>query len=122
LNGELKEEVYLTQPEGFVEHGKEHLVGKLNKALYGLKHEPRSWCEKIDSFFLQRGFMRRKSDPNLYSKFDEKGYILLISLYVDDLIIIGNAWKLIDEIKEQLSQVFEMKDIGELRYFLGLEG
>ena len=65
--------------------------------------------------------MRRKSDPNLYTKFDEHGYIVLISLYVDDLIITGNAEKLIDEIKEQLSKVFEMKDLGELHYFLGLE-
>jgi hypothetical protein len=53
LNDELKEEVYLTQPEGFVEHGKEHLVCKLKKALYGLKQTPGSWYEKIDSFFLQ---------------------------------------------------------------------
>ena len=65
--------------------------------------------------------MRSKSDPNLYTKFDEQGYIVLISLYVDNLIITGNAEKLIDEIKEQLSKVFEMKDLGELHYCLGLE-
>jgi hypothetical protein len=121
LNGELKEEVYLTQPKGFVEQGKEHLVCKLNKALYGLKEAPRSWYEKKDSFFVQWGFMRSKSDPRLYTKFDEKGYLVIISLYVDDLIITGNEGKLIDEIKEQLSQVFEMKDLGELHYSLGLE-
>jgi hypothetical protein len=121
LNGELKEEVYLTQPEGSVENGKEHLMSKLKKALYGLKHAPRSWYEKMDYFFLQQGFMKSKSDPNLYTKFDEKGYIVLNSLYVDDLIITGNAEKLIDEIKEKLSQVFEVKDLGELHYCLGLE-
>jgi hypothetical protein len=65
--------------------------------------------------------MRRKSDPNLYTKFDEQGYIVLISLYADDLIITGNAEKLIDEIKEQLSKAFEMKDLGELHHCLGLE-
>ena len=65
--------------------------------------------------------MRSKSDPNMYTKFDEHGYIVLISLYVDDLIMTGNADKLIDEIKKQLSQVFEMKDLGELHYCLGLE-
>jgi hypothetical protein len=75
-------------------------VCKLNKALYGLKQPPRTWYEKINSFFLQEDFMRSKSDPNLYTKFDEQGYIILISLYVDDLIITGNAGKLIDEIKE----------------------
>ena len=121
LNGELKEEVYLTQLEGFVEQGQEHLVCKLKKTLYGIKQAPWSLYEKIDSFFLQQGFTRRKSDPNLYTKFDEHGYIVLISLSVDDLIITGNAEKLIDEIKEQLSEVFEMKDLGELHYCLGLE-
>ena len=65
--------------------------------------------------------MRSKSDPNLYIKFDEQGYIILISLYVDELIITRNAGKLIDDIKEQMSQVFEMKDLGELHYCLGLE-
>jgi hypothetical protein len=54
LNGELKEEVYLTQPEGFVKSGHEHLISKLKKALYGLKQVPRSWYEKIDSFFLSK--------------------------------------------------------------------
>jgi hypothetical protein len=53
FNGELKEEVYFTQPEGFAEQGKEHLVCKLKKALYGLKHAPRSWYDNMDSFFLQ---------------------------------------------------------------------
>jgi hypothetical protein len=65
--------------------------------------------------------MRSKSDPNMYTKFDEKGYIVLIFLYVDDLIITGNVGKLIDEIKEQMSQVFEMKYLGELHYCLGIE-
>jgi hypothetical protein len=64
--------------------------------------------------------MRSKSDPNMYTKFDEKRYIVLTSLYVDDLIITGNVGKLIDEIKE-MSRVFEMKYLGELHYFLGLE-
>jgi hypothetical protein len=91
MNGELKEEFYLTKPEGFVKSGQEHLVCKLKKALYGLKQAPRSWYEKIDSFFLQWGFTRRKSDPNMYTNFDEKGHIVLISLYVDDLIIIENS-------------------------------
>jgi hypothetical protein len=64
--------------------------------------------------------MRSKSDPDMYTKFDEQGYIVLISLYIDDLIIIGNAEKLI-EIKGQLSQDFEIKDLGELHYCLGPE-
>ena len=121
LNGELKEEVYLEQPEGFVQKGKEQLVCRLKKSLYRLKQATRSWYEKIDSFFLQHGYNRSKNDPNLYTMKDEKGCIVLISLYVDDLIITGDVVDLIKEIKQQMSQMFEMKDLGELRYYLGLK-
>eukprot|EP00253_Pinus_taeda_P029530 PITA_29530 len=89
--------------------------------MYGLKQEPRLWYDKIDSFFLQHGYKRSKNDPYLYTVFDKEGRIVLISLYVDDLIIIGNVGNLIKEIKEQMSQVFEMKDLGELHYCLDLE-
>jgi len=99
LNGKLKEEVYLEQLEGFFQKGKEHLVYSLKKALYGLKQVPRSWYEKIDSFYLQFGYHRSKNDPNLYTMKDEQGCIVLISLYVDDLIITGDVINLIDEIK-----------------------
>eukprot|EP00253_Pinus_taeda_P031834 PITA_31834 len=121
LNGDLKEEIYLVQPEGFVKKGQEHLVCKLKKALYGLKQAPRSWYEKIDSFFVQHGFHRSLNDPNLYTKFNKQRQIILIYLYVDDMIITGNANNLIKEIKQQMSQVFEMKDLGNLHYCLGFE-
>ena len=111
----------MVQPEGFVKQGQEHLVCRLRKALYGLKQAPRSWYVKIDTFFLQNGFVKSKNDPNLHFKKDEKGNVALISLYVDDLIITGSAHKLIEEIKVQLSQVFEMKDLGEVHYCLGIE-
>ena len=65
--------------------------------------------------------MKSKSDPNVYVKTDKNEHAALISLYVDDLIIIGDASTLIEEIKQQLSQVFEMKDLGDLHYYLGLE-
>eukprot|EP00253_Pinus_taeda_P033382 PITA_33382 len=121
LNGDLKEEIYLVQPEGFVKKGQEHLVCKLKKALYGLKQAPRSWYEKIDSFFVQHGFHRSLNDPNLYTKFNKQRQFILISLYVDDMIITRNANNLIKEIKQQMSQVSEMKDVGNLHYCLGLE-
>eukprot|EP00253_Pinus_taeda_P035128 PITA_35128 len=104
LNGELKVEVYLVQPEGFLKKGEEHLVFRLKKALYGLKQAPRSWYVKIDSFFYGKGFVRSKSDPKLYIKRDEDGNIALISFYVDDLIITDSALTLIEEIKIKLSQ------------------
>ena len=75
---------------------------KLKKELNGLKQAPRSLYEKIDSFFLQQGFMRIKSDPNLYTKFDEKVHVVLISLYVDALIITRNSEKMISGIKKNM--------------------
>eukprot|EP00253_Pinus_taeda_P029810 PITA_29810 len=121
LNGELKEEIYLVQPPGFVKKGQEHLVCTLHKALYGLKQAPRSWYDKIDSFFVQHSFHKSLNDPNLYTKINKQRQIILISLYVDDMIITGNAYSLIKEIKQQMSQEFEMKDLGDLHYCLGLE-
>jgi len=103
LNGKLKEEAYLIQPEGFVEKGQEHRVCKLNKALYGLKQALRSWHMKIYKFFFLQDFIKGKSDPNLYIKKYEHGNVVFISLYVDDLIITRRALSLIDEIKRQLS-------------------
>ena len=71
LNGDLKEEVYLVHPKGFVQKGQEHLLRKLKKVVYGLKNAPRSWYIKIDTFFNQEGFAKSKSDPNLYVKKDK---------------------------------------------------
>ena len=75
LNGDLKEEVYLVQPEGFIKKVQEHLVCRLRKALYGLKYAPRSWYVKIDSFIYHKGFVKSKSDPNTYIKKDEDGNV-----------------------------------------------
>ena len=106
LNAELKEEVYLVEPEGLIHKGHDHLVCKLNKAIYGLKHAHISWYTNIDYFFNEKGFVKRKSDPNLYVKKDKKWNVCLIYLYVDGLIITRIACKL--------------KDLGQLNYCLGL--
>ena len=82
LNGDLKEEVYLVQPKGFVQKGQEQLVCRLKKAIYGLKQAPRSWYIKIDTFFKQHVFFKSKNDSSLYIKSDKQGNICLISLYV----------------------------------------
>jgi len=84
------------QPEGFAKKGEEYLVFKLKKALYELKHAPRSWYDKIDSFFLNHGYIRSKNDPNLYIVYNDEGQIVFTSLYVDDLIMTRNADKLIE--------------------------
>jgi len=90
-------------PGGFAKQWKEHLVCRLKNPLYGLIQASRSWYENIDSFFLHHGFHKSKNDPNLYTMYDEEGQLILISLYVDDMIIIGSTYELIKEIKTEMS-------------------
>jgi uncharacterized membrane protein YgcG len=121
LNGELSEEAYVEQPKGFEVKGKEDCVYKLNKALYGLKQAPRAWYNKIDSYFLSKGFKRSLNEPNLYIKQNEGEGMLVVCIYVDDMIYFSTDGKMIEEFKKSMMQKFEMSDLGELRYFLGLE-
>ena len=88
LNGEVEQEVYVEQLEGFVEHSKESHVCKLKKALYGLKQAPRVWYDKIDSFLQSLGFSKSATDPNLYFKVVNNQPLILV-LYVDDLFLTG---------------------------------
>jgi hypothetical protein len=119
LNDVIEEEVYIEQPQGFVIHGKESHVCKLKKALYGLKQAPRAWCAKIDSYLMSLGFTKSDADPNLYYTV-ENGCPLILVLYVDDSFLIGDE-KLIVGCKRELALEFEMKDLGLMHYFLGLE-
>ena len=121
LNGELKEDVYVQQPEYFEIAGAEHKVYKLEKALYGLKQAPRAWYSKIDEFFRENGFERSPNEPTLYVKRQGTEGIMLVSLYVDDMIYTGSSVQLINEFKEAMMKMFEMSDLGKLSYFLGLE-
>ena len=121
LNGELLEEVYVKQPKGFEVKGKEDWVYKLAKALYGLKQAPRAWYSKIDSYFINSGFERSKSEPNLYIKKKGKDGLLIVCLYVDDMIYMGTNEELVEQFRSSMKQQFEMSDLGLLHYFLGLE-
>nr|ABW74566.1 integrase [Boechera divaricarpa] len=121
LNGELREEVYVDQPEGFIVEGREGFVYRLYKALYGLKQAPRAWYNKIDSYFAETGFERSKSEPTLYIKKQGAGDILVVCLYVDDMIYMGSSASLVSEFKASMMEKFEMTDLGLLYFFLGLE-
>jgi hypothetical protein len=85
LNGELEEEVYIEQPEGFQLSENADYVCKLKKALYGLKHAPRAWYSRLDKYLQQAGFRKGSADNNLYIKVTQDS-ILLIEVYVDDII------------------------------------
>jgi hypothetical protein len=119
LNGEVEQEVYIEQPEGFVIHDKRSHVCKLKKALYGLKQAPRAWYGRIDNFLQSLGFSKSIADPNLYIKIIQNHPVILV-LYVDDLFLTGEE-TLIAQTKRELSEEFEMKDLGLMHYFLGLE-
>jgi hypothetical protein len=121
LNGELKEEVYVQQPQGFETPGQEEKVYKLKKALYGLKQAPRAWYSEIDGYFVQQGFIKSQSEPTLYVKRQGKNDILLVALYVDDLVYTSNNEKLIENFKIEMMKKYEMSDLGLLHHFLGIE-
>jgi hypothetical protein len=119
LNGEIEEEVYTEKTNGFVIHEKESHVCKLRKALYGLKHAPRSWYATIDGHLMSLGFNKSVVDPSLYYKI-VNGESLILVLYVYDLFL-TSIEILIVECKYFLASEFEMKELGMMHYFLGLE-
>ena len=98
LNEDLKEEVYMEQPPGFVILGLEGKVCKPKKALYGLKQAPYAWYQQIDAYFLRNGFRRSPSDANLYI-YIEGGKSMIVILYVDDLVMMENHEENISPIK-----------------------
>ncbi len=93
---------------------------KLHKSLYGLKQFPRAWNQKLDAFIKSIEFMKSEGDPSVYVA--QVGNVkFFIVVYVDDLILVCNDQNKLLQIKEELSQKFEMKDVGELHFFLGME-
>jgi hypothetical protein len=119
LNGVIEEEVYIEQPQGFEVEDRKTRVCRLKKALYGLKQAPRDWYGRIDSILTSFGFSKSKADSNLNFKVMNDEPVILL-LYVDDLFLTGEE-KLITDCKNKLAKEFEMKDLGLMHYFLGLE-
>ncbi|GJT38694.1 ribonuclease H-like domain, reverse transcriptase, RNA-dependent DNA polymerase [Tanacetum coccineum] len=120
LHGDLKEEVYVTQPEGFIKRQDNGKVYRLIKALYGLRQAPRAWNIKLDNTLKSLDFKKCALEQAIYTK-KSKDSILLIGVYVDDLIITGTPKKEIDKFKAQMEEKFEMSDLGLLAYYLGIE-
>jgi hypothetical protein len=120
LNGDLKEDIYMAQPEGF--HVKEHedKVYKLKKSLYGLKQSSRQWYLKFHQAILEIGYQMNRLDHCVYTwKCRDK--FCLLSLYVDDILLAGNCMDMITKTKSYLGSKFEMKDMGEASYVLGIK-
>nr|CAI44659.1 OSJNBa0061C06.9 [Oryza sativa Japonica Group] len=119
LHGELEEDIYMEQSEGFVVPGKENLVCRLKKSLYGLKQSSRQWYKRFDSFMLSQKFRRSNYDSCVYVKVADGSAIYLL-LYVDDMLIAAKDKSEIAKLKAQLSSEFEMKDLGAVKKILDL--
>ena len=120
LHGELKEIVYVSQPEGFEKKGYEKKVYRLNKALYGLRQAPRAWNNKLNQILMELGFSKCTKEPSVYRK-TVKGDLLVVAVYVDDLFVTGTSKKLINDFKKGMASKFDMSDLGRLTYYLGME-
>ncbi|KAM1632105.1 hypothetical protein ACFX2K_020035 [Malus domestica] len=120
LNGDLDEEIFMKQPEGFIQEGRENLVCKLKKSIYGLKQASRQWYLKFDQVIQDYGFIENPSDECIYLKFSGRHFVILV-LYVDDILLASTNLTLLHETKLFLSNRFEMKDMGEASYVLGIE-
>ncbi|KAH9648420.1 retrovirus-related pol polyprotein from transposon RE1 [Citrus sinensis] len=120
LNGVLTEEVFMHQPEGFIDSQHPTYVCKLNKALYGLKQAPRAWYDRLKGSLLQWGFQTSRSDTSLFLKHTGSD-VLAVLIYVDDILVTGSSNAQIEEIITLLGSEFALKDLGDFNYFLGLE-
>ncbi|GKD13118.1 putative RNA-directed DNA polymerase [Tanacetum coccineum] len=120
LHGELKEEVYMEAPPGFSEHFKPGEACRLKKSLYGLKQSPRAWSVRFTLAMKRYGFKQSNSDHTLFLK-NRKNRVTCLIIYVDDMVITRNDEEEIKRLKEGLFIEFEMKDLGNLKYFLGIE-
>jgi hypothetical protein len=110
----------MEQPPSYVDQTNLNLVCRLKKVLYNLKQTPKAWSHKIGQYLVTSRFQTSNAYFSLYVKNTNHGIIFIV-IYVDDLIIIGDNDADISNLKKLLKQKFEMKDLGELRYFLGIE-
>ncbi|CAA7027676.1 unnamed protein product [Microthlaspi erraticum] len=119
LHGDLEEEVYMKLPPGF-RHTHPGKVCRLQKSLYGLKQAPRCWFKKLSDALLKFGFVQSYDDYSLFS-FSKGIMEIRVLVYVDDLLITDSDPYMIQKFKDYLSRCFSMKDLGKLKYFLGIE-
>ena len=120
LYGDLDEEVYMRQPPGFEVKGKEGWVYRLRKGLYGLKQAARQWYLKLHGVLTDMGFVRSEADQGLYT-IRWGGEVLHLAVYVDDFGLFANGTRIMLEVKSRLASAFSVKDLGEMRFCLGLE-
>ncbi|GKE05515.1 retrovirus-related pol polyprotein from transposon TNT 1-94, partial [Tanacetum coccineum] len=120
LHGDLHEEVYMTIPKGYNQILPPNTICKLTKSLYGLKQANRQWFEKLTTFLLQLGFRQSYVDTLLFT-ISHKCFLTTLLIYVDDILLTGPYSSFITFIKTKLHDMFNIKDLGSLSYYLGIE-
>ncbi|CAM8931929.1 unnamed protein product [Rhodiola kirilowii] len=120
LHGHLHEEVYMTPPGFFQSEKAQGKVFKLLKSLYGLKQAPRQWFSRFSDSLISFGFVQSLNDYSLFT-YNKNGNFLALLVYVDDVILTGTSTTLIQQVKAYIHDLFKIKDLGQLRYFLGFE-
>jgi hypothetical protein len=120
LNGNLTEDVYMTQPEDFVDPKHAGKICKLQKFIYGLKQASQSWNMRFDEVVKGFGFIKNIEEPCVYKKISGSIVVFLV-LCVDDILLIGNDIPMMDAVKSSLRKSFLMKDLGEAVYILGIQ-
>ena len=119
LHAELNEYVYVEQPQGYEKKGEEHKVYKLKKRCMVLNKL--TWYSRIEAYFVKEGFEKCSCEHTLFVKREDEGKILIVSLYVDDLIFTGSDESMYVKFKNSMKLEFDMTDLGEMKYFLGVE-
>ncbi|RVW53975.1 Retrovirus-related Pol polyprotein from transposon RE1 [Vitis vinifera] len=120
LHGDLDEEIYMNIAPGF-EENTGNKVCKLKKALYGLKQSPRAWFGRFAKVMKESGYKQSQGDHTLFIKHSATGGVTTLLVYVDDIIVTGNDEREKHEVKQRLATEFEIKELGKLKYFLGIE-
>jgi len=118
LHGDLSEDVYMSVPQGVVSP-KPNQVFKLLKSLHGLTQASRKWYEKLTGFLISQGYKQSASDHCLFTLHSDSMFTALL-VYVDDVILAGISMTEINRIKDTLDTKFKIKDLGQLKYFLGI--
>ena len=120
LNDSLEEDIYMQQPEGFIARGQEHMACKLQRSIYGLKQASRTWNIRFDQAITLYGFEKSPDEPCVYKRIQGTKVVFLV-LYVDDIFLIGNDIEVLSSVKGWLQKQFDMKDLGEANYILGIK-
>ncbi|EXB62836.1 Lysosomal alpha-mannosidase [Morus notabilis] len=121
LNGDLEEEVFMSLPPGFEDKFGQGKVCRLKKSMYGLKQSPRAWFECFERIVKDYGYCQSQADHTMFYKHTEKGKLSILIVYVDDIIMTGDDIEELAGLKKRLADNFEIKDLGALKYFLGME-